>query len=69
MRRMPVKEILIENGRAAGVVVASEGGDRRIAARLGVLINAGGFARNQRMRDKYIPGTSAQWTNASPGDW
>jgi 3-oxosteroid 1-dehydrogenase len=33
-----------------------------------VLINAGGFARNQRMRDKYQPGTSAQWSATCPGD-
>jgi 3-oxosteroid 1-dehydrogenase len=33
-----------------------------------VLVNAGGFARNQRMRDRYQPGTSAKWTMASSGD-
>jgi 3-oxosteroid 1-dehydrogenase len=63
-----VKEILVEQDRAAGVVVATESGTRRIGARLGVLINAGGFARNQRLREKYLPGTSTEWSNASPGD-
>ena len=33
-----------------------------------MLINAGGFSHNQRMRDKYQPGTSTEWTNATPGD-
>ncbi len=64
----PVREILIENERAVGVVAGSAGGERRIGGRLGVLINAGGFARNQSMRDQYIPGTSTEWSNASPGD-
>jgi len=36
--------------------------DWRIEGKLGVLINAGGFAHNQEMRDKYIPGTSTKWT-------
>ncbi len=30
------------------------------ARRLGVLVNAGGFAHNQEMRDQYQPGTSRQ---------
>jgi 3-oxosteroid 1-dehydrogenase len=33
-----------------------------------VLVNAGGFARNQAMRDKYQPGTRAEWTNVPEGD-
>src|SRR5262249_4156027 len=41
---------------------------RRIGARLGVLVNAGGFAHNQAMRDRYAPGTSVKWTMAAPGD-
>jgi 3-oxosteroid 1-dehydrogenase len=64
----PVKEILVENGRATGVVAVIDGKPVRIGARCGVLVNAGGFARNQEMRDKYIPGTSAEWTNSAEGD-
>jgi 3-oxosteroid 1-dehydrogenase len=55
-------------GRIVGVLAKIDGRQRRIAARLGVLINAGGFAHNQGMRDKYQPGTSAQWTATCPGD-
>src|SRR3546814_14914855 len=33
-----------------------------------MLVNAGGFARNQAMRDRYAPGTSVKWTMAAPGD-
>lgn len=40
----------------------------QIGARLGVLLNAGGFAHNQEMRDRYIPNTSKDWTHAAPGD-
>jgi 3-oxosteroid 1-dehydrogenase len=57
-----------ETGRVAGVVARIDGKERTIAARHGVLVNAGGFARNQEMRDKYQPGTSAQWTATCPGD-
>src|SRR5262249_21907115 len=60
----PVSELIVDDGVVKGVV--SNG--RRIGARLGVLVNAGGFARNQRMRDQYIPGTSVKWSMAAPGD-
>jgi len=40
----------------------------RIAARLGVLVNSGGFAQNQAMRDKYQPGAKAAWSNTPEGD-
>lgn len=63
-----VKELLLEDGRVTGVVTDKAGSAWRIGARSGVLINAGGFSRNQRMLDQYIPGTSVQWTNTAPGD-
>lgn len=63
-----VKELLVENGRVVGVVIERDGRDWRIGARLGVLINAGGFARNQALRDRYLPGSSVEWTNSPPGD-
>jgi len=41
----------------------------RIEARLGVLINAGGFSRNKEMRDLYQPKPiDPGWTLANPGD-
>jgi 3-oxosteroid 1-dehydrogenase len=64
----PVRNLIRENGRVTGVVVTKDGQERRIGARSGVLINAGGFAHNQEMRDRYIPGTSTEWTNSPPGD-
>ena len=64
----PVRELILEDGAVTGILTEKDGRPWRIAARLGVLVNAGGFARNQAMRDKYQPGTSAKWTNAIEGD-
>jgi len=64
----PVTQIIIEDGRAAGVATVKDGRPWRVGARLGVLVNAGGFSHNQRMRDRYQPGTSVKWTMAAPGD-
>ena len=64
----PVNELILDGDRVVGVRTVKDGKPWRLGARLGVLLNAGGFARNQEMRDKYIPGTSAKWTNASPAD-
>lgn len=59
-----VDKISFDNNRVSGVVT----GGKTIEARLGVLINAGGFARNQRMLDQYIPGTSADWSSTIAAD-
>ena len=64
----PVTELVVENGAVKGVIIEQDGRKHRIEARLGVLINAGGFARNQDMRDRYIPGTKVTWSNTAPGD-
>ncbi len=64
----PVRELIVEDGAVTGVLTVKDGRPWRVGARLGVLMNAGGFARNQEMRDRYQPGTSAQWTMASSGD-
>jgi 3-oxosteroid 1-dehydrogenase len=63
-----VTELVIENGRVAGVMMHKDGKTQRLGARLGVLVNAGGFARNQAMRDKYQPGTSSNWSMTIEGD-
>ncbi len=64
----PVKQLLTDGERVVGVRAVIDGTERRVTARLGVLLNAGGFSRNQAMRDSYIPGTSVDWTNTAPGD-
>ncbi|WP_298290563.1 FAD-dependent oxidoreductase [Novosphingobium sp.] len=64
----PVKELIVEEGRVVGVVTEKGGQPWRIGARLGVLVNAGGFALNQQMRDAYMPGSSVSHTSVSEGD-
>lgn len=64
----PVTGLALDNGRIAGVVARIDNREVELSAALGVLINAGGFARNQTMLDRYIPGVSSEWTNANPGD-
>ena len=64
----PVSELIVEDGKVVGVVTQKDGKPHRVGARLGVLVNAGGFALNQQMRDTYIPGTSAQHTSVTEGD-
>jgi 3-oxosteroid 1-dehydrogenase len=60
----PVKELIVEGGKVVGVVTDKG----RIGANLGVLVNAGGFAQNQEMRDRYMPGTRTEWSNVPEGD-
>lgn len=64
----PVSELVVENGKVTGVVTVRDGEPWRVGARLGVLVNAGGFARNQEMRDKYMPGTRADWSMTNESD-
>lgn len=63
-----VQELLVEDGKVTGVLTSKDGKPWRVGARLGVLVNAGGFARNQAMRDQYQPGTRVEWSNAADGD-
>jgi len=64
-----VRDLIVEDGRVAGVVVRKDGRDRRIEARRGVLLAAGGFAHNAEMREKYLdPGGAHDWSRSNPGD-
>jgi 3-oxosteroid 1-dehydrogenase len=60
----PVNELIVENGMVTGVVTVKDGRPWRVGARLGVLVNAGGFSHNQAMRDKYQPGAQTKWSMA-----
>ena len=64
----PVKQLIVQDGRVVGVVTEKQGKPWRIGAKLGVLVNAGGFALNQQMRDAYLPGTSINHSSAAEGD-
>lgn len=63
-----VTELILEEGAVVGVAARAGGTNRRIRARRGVLVNAGGFAKNQAMRDEYMPGTKAEWSLVAEGD-
>ena len=60
----PVQQLIVEDGKVTGIAT-NQG---RIGARLGVLVNAGGYAQNQAMRDRYMPGTRSEWSNVPEGD-
>jgi 3-oxosteroid 1-dehydrogenase len=69
----PVTQLVTEGDpgceRVTGVVATRNGRAVRVQARAGVLMNTGGFSRNAAMRERYQPRpSSAQWTNANPGD-
>lgn len=62
----PLVELVRDDGgRVSGAVVRREGKDWRIGARRGVILGAGGFERNQAMRDRYLPGESLTAFSAS----
>lgn len=65
----PVRNLIVQDRRAVGVVVERDGRTQRVQAREAVLIDSGGFAHNLSMRQKYQPSpASAEWTHSNPGD-
>jgi len=63
----PLKSLIREDGRVVGVIVGEGEAERRIHASRGVLLAAGGFAKDAAFRRRYqeVDGT---WSPASPGD-
>ena len=51
----PLVELVREQGRVTGAVVSRQGRTTRIGVRKGVILAAGGFDRNQAMRDAHAP--------------
>lgn len=68
-RNSPLKELVKDaSGRVTGVIVERNGQRQQINARRGVLLGAGGFERNQEMRDQYLnKPTKAEWTATPVG--
>ncbi|MBU1374868.1 MAG: FAD-binding protein [Alphaproteobacteria bacterium] len=52
-RKTRLIDLVVEHGRVTGAVVEREGKTLRIQARRGVLLAAGGFARNAELRAKH----------------
>lgn len=64
----PMESLVTEGSRVTGVVVQKGGQRLMLLARKGVILGAGGFERNQAMRDEYLPKpTSQAWTATPPG--
>ena len=62
----PVKEILMDNGHAIGVRTDSEGGQRRITARHGVVLACGGFPHDVKRIAKAYPHLQRGGEHLSP---
>lgn len=62
-----VKKLVVENGRVVGVVVERWGRRETIRSRHGVIVCAGGFEWNQKLRDRFftIPG-STRYSSTPP---
>jgi 3-oxosteroid 1-dehydrogenase len=65
-----LEDLIVTDGRVVGVVVSKRGKEMRVGARAGVLLAAGGFARNADMRKEFSgkQPNAAEWTSANPGD-
>ncbi|MFM0395774.1 FAD-dependent oxidoreductase [Paraburkholderia phytofirmans] len=63
----PMRELLETDGRVTGVVIEYGGQRVRVLAKRGVILAAGGFERNQAMRERFLPRpTQAQWSATPP---
>lgn len=62
-------QLIEEDGRVVAVSGMFNGQRTTVRSRVGVLMNVGGFARNDAMRQKYQRHPiSGSWTNANPGE-
>ncbi|WP_195763847.1 efflux RND transporter permease subunit [Pseudoduganella rivuli] len=63
----PLTSLIYEDGKVTGVVVQRGGKPLPLRARRGVILAAGGFEWNQRMREQYLPQpTRAEWSVTPP---
>lgn len=65
----PLKDLVIDKKRAAGVVVTRGGVDVTVKARRGVILSSGGFDRNADWRKKYqSPAVDGSWCFGTTAD-
>lgn len=62
----PMESLVVEEGRVRGVVARRKGEMITLRARRGVILAAGGFERNQAMREKYLPQPTRQEWSVTP---
>lgn len=61
--------LIEEDGRVVGVEVVQNGKTKRIQAKKAVVLAAGGFEKNQAMREQYLPApTSTAWSAGVEGN-
>jgi succinate dehydrogenase/fumarate reductase flavoprotein subunit len=66
LTRTPAQKILIESGKAVGVMAAGEGGTYRITARHGVVLACGGFPHDIKRITKAYPHLAQGGEHLSP---
>ncbi|WP_321846601.1 FAD-dependent oxidoreductase [Paraburkholderia bannensis] len=65
----PMRDLIEFDGRIEGVLAERNGKPVRVLARCGVILAAGGFERNQALRERYLPQPSnAQWSATPPNN-
>ncbi len=65
----PMTGLHVEDGRVTGVQVIRDGQPALIRASRGVVLAAGGFERNEQMRQRYQrQPTGTEWTTGSAGN-
>lgn len=62
----PMESLIVEGGRVRGVGARRNGAAITLRARCGVILAAGGFERNQAMREQYLPHPTRQEWSATP---
>ncbi|GGQ72476.1 3-oxosteroid 1-dehydrogenase [Couchioplanes azureus] len=63
----PLTDLIVEDGRVAGIHAGPPGRTVRWHARRGVVLASGGFEHNERMRRRHQP-VGADWTTGAPGN-
>lgn len=65
----PMRELVEEDGRVVGAVIEKRGKPVRVRAKKGVVLAAGGFDKNQAMREKHAPlYPNARYSGGIPGN-
>jgi 3-oxosteroid 1-dehydrogenase len=65
----PVVDLVTQDGAVTGVIARRGGRDLTVKARLGVLINSGGFSHDKAMREAFTrQPAELEWSVSNPGD-
>ncbi len=62
-------EILAEGDRVYGAVIEQSGRRQRVAVRKALVLAAGGFEKNQQLREQHLPApTNTEWSAGNPAN-